>query len=60
MRFSAATSRAEKSRLRVIFTSGYSAEIAGLELSLLPGQLFLQKPSAPQDLLAAVRHCLDQ
>ena len=51
--------RALSPRLRVIFTSGYSPEIAGLELSLQPGQQFLQKPSAPQELLATVRHCLD-
>ena len=46
-------------RLRVIFTSGYSAEIAGRELALLPGQNFIQKPSAPLEILETVRRCLD-
>ena len=46
-------------RLRVIFTSGYSAEIAGRQLSLQEGQNFIQKPSSPQQLLETVRRCLD-
>ncbi|HZZ58197.1 MAG TPA: PAS domain-containing protein, partial [Opitutaceae bacterium] len=45
--------------LPVIFTSGYSAEIAGRELTLQPGHRFLQKPTAPAELLEAVRECLD-
>ena len=45
--------------LRVIFTTGYSAEIAGRELKLQEGQNFIQKPSAPQDLLEIVRRSLD-
>jgi len=49
----------ERPGLRVIFTSGYSAEIAGRELSLLEGQNFLQKPFSPQRLLDAVRRALD-
>jgi hypothetical protein len=31
----------------VIFTSGYSAEIAGRDLELEKGQTFLQKPASP-------------
>lgn len=46
-------------RLRVILTSGYSAGIAGRELSLPPGHAFLQKPASPQALLDSVRRCLD-
>jgi PAS domain S-box-containing protein len=46
--------------LPVIFTSGYSAEIAGRELTLQPGHRFLQKPAAPAELLEAVRECLDR
>ena len=45
--------------LRVIFMSGYSAEIAGRELTLQPGQNFIQKPSPPNDLLETVRRSLD-
>jgi hypothetical protein len=45
--------------LRVIFTSGYSADIAGRELSLQEGQNFIQKPSPPHQLLETVRRCLD-
>jgi len=46
-------------RLHVILTSGYSAEIAGQELSLRPGHAFLQKPAKPRLLLDCVRRCLD-
>jgi len=50
---------ARNPRLRVILTSGYSADIAGQELSLREGHDFLQKPASPRDLLACVRRCLD-
>jgi len=45
--------------LNVVFISGYSAEIAGRELSLRPGENFIQKPVAPHELLDAIRQCLD-
>ena len=45
--------------LRVIFTSGYSADIAGRELSLQEARNFIQKPSSPQQILETVRRCLD-
>ena len=45
--------------LRVILTSGYSADIAGQELSLRQGHAFLQKPATPRLLLDCVRRCLD-
>jgi two-component system, cell cycle sensor histidine kinase and response regulator CckA len=48
-----------KPELRVILTSGYSADMAGQELSLLPGHAFLQKPALPSVLLECVRRCLD-
>jgi PAS domain S-box-containing protein len=51
--------RADHPTLGVIFTSGYSAEIAGRELSLQPGQNFIQKPASPHQLLETVRRCLD-
>ncbi len=50
---------ARNPRLSVIFTSGYSAEIAGRELSLKAGQNFIQKPALPSQLLEIVRQCLD-
>ena len=46
-------------KLRVIFTSGYSADIAGRELSLREGQNFISKPSTTQQLLETVRQSLD-
>jgi PAS domain S-box-containing protein len=46
-------------KLRVVFISGYSAEIAGRELALRAGQNFLQKPAAPHELLETIRRCLD-
>jgi two-component system, cell cycle sensor histidine kinase and response regulator CckA len=55
----AARLQERKPGLRVIFTSGYSAEIAGRELTLKPGQNFIQKPSSPTELLETVRRCLD-
>jgi signal transduction histidine kinase/CheY-like chemotaxis protein len=48
-----------KPALRVIFTSGYSSDIAGRELSLKPGQNFIQKPFSTHQLLETVRQCLD-
>lgn len=55
----AARLRDDEPTLKMLFTSGYSASIAGRELTLDPGQRFLQKPSTPQAFLAAVRGCLD-
>ncbi len=51
--------RERRPDLKVIFTSGYSADIAGREFSLEPGQNFLQKPTRPQAIVEAVRRCLD-
>jgi PAS domain S-box-containing protein len=51
--------RAEKSGLKVLFTSGYSAEIAGQQLKLGAGENFIQKPCHPADLLRAIRDTLD-
>jgi len=49
----------EKPDLKVVFTSGYSAEIAGRELQLRSGETFLQKPFASDQLLETIRRCLD-
>ncbi len=46
-------------KLKIIFTSGYSSDIAGREFVLREGQNFLQKPCQPDRLLEAVRACLD-
>jgi CheY-like chemotaxis protein len=51
--------REEDPQLKVIFSSGYSADIAGREMELLTGENFLQKPFVPDQLLNTVRHCLD-
>jgi PAS domain S-box-containing protein len=55
----AAALATRKPGLKVILTTGYSAEVAGRELSLDKGQSFLQKPCPPHDLLVAVRRMLD-
>jgi two-component system, cell cycle sensor histidine kinase and response regulator CckA len=49
----------ERPGLEVVFTSGYSGDIAGRELSLRSGENFLQKPCTADQLLAAVRRSLD-
>jgi CheY-like chemotaxis protein len=55
----AARLRAQNPKLRVIFTSGYSADIAGQELTLQEGQNFVPKPATPQKILQIVRRSLD-
>jgi PAS domain S-box-containing protein len=55
----AARLREQNPELRVVFASGYSADIAGRDLSLEDGQNFLQKPFSRHQLLATVRKCLD-
>jgi two-component system NtrC family sensor kinase len=52
--------RSEDPRLRVIYTSGYSAGVPGTELANLEEQNFLAKPYRPATLLQVVRECLDQ
>jgi PAS domain S-box-containing protein len=50
---------AEEPGLKVIFTSGYSADIVGKNFKLDPELNFLQKPYHPQTLALTVRRCLD-
>jgi PAS domain S-box-containing protein len=50
---------AERPRLKVIFTSGYSAEAVGKDFVLCRGLNYLQKPYHPRKLALAVRDCLD-
>jgi PAS domain S-box-containing protein len=51
--------RAEKPKLKVIFTSGYSADVVGKDFVSQHGLHYLQKPYDPQKLALAVRNCLD-
>ncbi|MBI1175853.1 response regulator [bacterium] len=50
----------KKQSLRVIYSSGYSQEIAGQDLTLEEGFNFLQKPYHPLKLAETVRDCLDR
>jgi PAS domain S-box-containing protein len=52
--------RAEQPDLKVVFTSGYSADIVGKDFKLEPELNFLQKPYHPQTLAQTVRRCLDE
>jgi CheY-like chemotaxis protein len=49
----------DRPQLKVIFTSGYSAEAVGKDFVLQPGIHYLQKPYPPGTLAAKVRDCLD-
>jgi PAS domain S-box-containing protein len=49
----------DKPNLKIVFTSGYSTEIAGGEIHLRNGENFLQKPSSPAILLETLRKTLD-
>jgi two-component system, cell cycle sensor histidine kinase and response regulator CckA len=49
----------DRPELRVIYTSGYSAEIAAREIQLQDGLNFLSKPYRPPELLRTVRANLD-
>jgi two-component system cell cycle sensor histidine kinase/response regulator CckA len=50
--------KTRKPELRVVFTSGYSADIMGGD-SALRDTMFLQKPYPPPMLAKTVRECLD-
>jgi PAS domain S-box-containing protein len=50
---------AEKPELKVIFSSGYGADVLGKEFKLDPQLNYLQKPYLPQTLCRVVRRCLD-
>jgi PAS domain S-box-containing protein len=49
----------ERPKLKVIFTSGYSADVVGKDFKIESDLNFLQKPYHPQTLALAVRRCLD-
>jgi signal transduction histidine kinase/ActR/RegA family two-component response regulator len=50
---------ADRPELKVIFTSGYSAEVVGKEFVIGEEMTYLQKPYHPNTLAAVVRDCLD-
>ena len=50
---------ADRPGLKVIFTSGYSADVVGKDFVLQRGLNYLQKPYHPNKLASAVRECLD-
>jgi CheY-like chemotaxis protein len=49
----------ERPKLKVIFTSGYSADVVGADFVLQRGFHYLQKPYHPQKLALSIRDCLD-
>lgn len=51
--------RGQKPNLRVVYMSGYSAEVLGKEFVVQPGLDFLQKPFDPDRLAGVVRESLD-
>ena len=50
----------EKPALRVVYTTGYSGEMLGVESGLRAGENFLQKPYTSELLLKAIREMLCQ
>ncbi|MBC8133561.1 MAG: PAS domain-containing protein [Deltaproteobacteria bacterium] len=50
--------KADRPALKIVYTSGYSAEIAGRRLELSAGEHFLPKPFQLNDLLDMVHRCL--
>jgi len=48
----------ENPGLKVIFTTGYSAELLGNEIEIKEGENFLQKPYSPDKLIQTVRNGL--
>jgi two-component system cell cycle sensor histidine kinase/response regulator CckA len=55
----AKTLRAQKSSLKVIYTTGYSMDALRTDLQLEDGVNFLAKPYSPSRLAQTVRRCLD-
>jgi two-component system, NtrC family, sensor kinase len=50
---------AQKTGLKVIYSTGYSLEMADRDAVLQPTDHFLSKPYTPEKLATAVRNCLD-
>jgi two-component system cell cycle sensor histidine kinase/response regulator CckA len=53
------TLKAQNPGLKVIFTTGYSAELMGKDFKIKEGVNFLQKPYPPQKLVQTVRTGLE-
>jgi PAS domain S-box-containing protein len=51
---------AERPDLKVLYSSGYSADVAGKDFVLEDGVNFLSKPYHPRQLATAIRQCLDR
>ena len=51
--------RLEKRDLKVLYSSGYSIEVAGQDFGLTDGMALLKKPYQPSALALKVRECLD-
>ncbi len=49
----------DRPMLKVLFTSGYSADVVGREFIAQHGRNYLQKPYPPERLASAIRTCLD-
>jgi FixJ family two-component response regulator len=54
--------RAQRAALKVIFLSGYSADVIGKDTDYFhrTGSHFLQKPASARTVLETVRRCLDE
>jgi CheY-like chemotaxis protein len=52
--------RQENPKLKVIYTSGYSAEVVGKDFPLEEGVNFLAKPFPAQALAQTIRNCLNK
>lgn len=52
--------RADNPDLKVVYTTGYSAELLGDGITLREGVNFLQKPYPPQRLLETIRNGLEK
>ncbi len=50
---------AQRADLRIVYTSGYSAELTDQRLNLSPTRRFLPKPYTTDAIAACVRACLD-
>ena len=51
--------KAENPGLKVVYTTGYSADLLGNDFVLVEGVNFLQKPYPPQKLVQTVRNGLE-
>ncbi len=51
--------REESPKLRILFTSGFSADFISGKVVLMPGVNFLPKPYQPEKLIRLVRENLD-